>query len=95
MSEEQEACSSFCHPEEECAITEDGVCDARRDVPCASQDWTPAVGSRYELDRIEGGHVFAWQFTPSLHSQYLLCVVCKRPHHVLFPENATRREHDG
>jgi hypothetical protein len=58
-----------------------------RPVPCSARVWNPAKGERFELDRIEGGHVFAWQVAPSLYSQYLLCVICRKPHHVLFPPN--------
>jgi hypothetical protein len=56
-------------------------------TPCSARDWTPAKGQRFELDRIEGGHVFAWQVVPSVRSQYLLCVICRKPHHVIFPPN--------
>lgn len=50
-----------------------------------SVDFTPAKGTRFELVRIQGGHVFAWQVAPAVRAQYLLCVVCGKPHHVLFP----------
>jgi len=54
-------------------------------APCATTDWTPPEGMVYELVSVRGGHVFAWQKTPSPQSQVLCCVVCKKPHYILFP----------
>jgi hypothetical protein len=37
----KETCSSFCHPDEPCAITADGKCDANSDsrsAPCSLKD---------------------------------------------------------
>lgn len=54
---------------------------------CSTQQWEPPKGHRYELERVRGRHVFAWQVSPSPRSQYLLCVVCKKAYHILFPHN--------
>ncbi len=55
---------------------------------CSETHWSPPAGHRFELEAVRDGHVFAWQVEPTVQRQYLCCVVCKKPHHILFPAAA-------
>jgi hypothetical protein len=59
-------------------------------LPCSAARWVPDKTYRYELQEIRDGHVFAWQVTPSLQAQYLICVICHKAYHNLFPVTKDR-----
>lgn len=43
-------------------------------------------GDVLKVDRVKGGHVFAWMDGPRApDSQYLHCITCLKPYHELFP----------
>lgn len=55
---------------------------------CSARHWQPTKGTRYEIEKVRDGHVFGWQFFPSLQSQVLICIICRKPYHDLCLVNA-------
>lgn len=56
--------------------------------PCMATASHPfnAKGNGWDVDRSQGGHVFAWMRgagAPGM--QYLNCIGCGKPYHVLYP----------
>jgi len=67
------ACSSFCHPAEKCCITEDGKCDALREV--VGVDSLRLVSGSFT----PGPWVWAWEqrILNSAHGKILDCEPCE------------------
>jgi hypothetical protein len=58
------------------------------DSPCSVASWRPEEGAKYDLVEIREGHCFAWRKAEGQGSQYLCCVICRKPHHQIFSQNA-------